>query len=365
MRLKFALLYITLIPWNIHGQQLIFLTALQDSLRETSGLTYLDQRLITHNDSGGRPALYEIDSVSGEIIRTVVISNATNVDWEDICHDSSYLYLGDFGNDGSRTDLKIYRLLISSYLTTDNDTVTVDTIQFNYVDQTNFMPTQFTTNFDAEALISYNDSLYIFTKNWGNNWTSIYALPKTPGTYQITRVDSINAQGLVTGATYNPLAKTILLVGYTFVSPFIIEISNFTFNEFSSGTIERYLIPPPPDYSFQLESITSISPDQFYLTAEEFAPLKSALYRLDVDNVVGLVSIEENTGLIYPNPTSDFVHVKNNDVSIVEMFDLHGVLQKSSYGEQIDISDLRKGMYIVIVKNSKGFKYLSQKLVIK
>jgi hypothetical protein len=77
------------------------------------------------------------------------------------------------------------------------------------------------------------------------------------------------------------------------------------------------------------------------------------------------VSIEENTGLIYPNPTSDFVHVKNNDVSIVEIFDLHGVLQKSSYGAQIDISDLRKGMYIVFVKNSKGFKYLSQKLVIK
>ena len=181
MRLICALLLITIYPLFVHSQELILLTSLQESLNETSGLIFINQKLITHNDSGGKPELYEIDSISGEIIRTVVVSNATNVDWEDICNDSTYLYIGDFGNTGSRTDLKIYRLLISSYLTTANDTVTVDTIQFHYSDQTDFTPAQFSTNFDAEALISFNDSLYIFTKNWGNNWTNIYALPKSPG----------------------------------------------------------------------------------------------------------------------------------------------------------------------------------------
>ena len=155
------------------GQQLTFLTILQDSIKETSGLIYLNQKLITLNDTG-EPALYEIDSISGEVFRKVIISNATNYDWEDICYDSTYIYIGDFGNVGSRTDLKIYRLSISSYLTTLNDTVTVDTIQFSYSDQTDFTPAQFTTNYDAEALISYNDSLYIFTKNWGNYWQVTY-----------------------------------------------------------------------------------------------------------------------------------------------------------------------------------------------
>ena len=136
-------------------------------------------------------------------MRKVIISNATNYDWEDICRDSTYIYIGDFGNVGSRTDLKIYRLSVSSYLTTLNDTVTADTIQYSYSDQTDFTPDQFNTNYDAEALISYNDSLYIFTKNWGNYWTNIYALPKTPGTYQISKVDSLYSEGLVTGATYN------------------------------------------------------------------------------------------------------------------------------------------------------------------
>ena len=364
MKLICAVFFVTIFPLLVHGQQLIFLTALQDSIKETSGLIYLNQKLITHNDSGGKPALYEIDSISGNVIRTVAISNATNIDWEDICYDSTYLYIGDFGNDGSRTDLKIYRLPISSYLTTVNDTVTVDTIQFNYSDQTDFTPTQFSTNFDAEALISSNDSLYIFTKNWGDNWTNIYALPKTPGTYQISKVDSINSQGLVTGATYNLASNTILLIGYTFVSPFIIEISNFTFNEFSSGTIKRYLISPTPDCSFQMEGITSLNQNQYYITAEEFTPLKSALYRLDKDYLSGLESIEEITGLIYPNPASNYVHIKNIDLSTVEIYDLQGALQKISSSEQIYISDLRKGVYIINIKNSRGDKSVTKKLII-
>jgi hypothetical protein len=352
-------------PLTVQGQELILLTALHDSLRETSGLIYLNQKLITHNDSGGKPALYEIDSISGEIIRTVVISNATNVDWEDICYDSTYLYIGDFGNNGSRTDLRIYRLPILSYLTTVNDTVTVDTIQFNYSDQTDFTPNQFSTNFDAEALVSFNDSLYIFTKNWGNNWTNIYALPKTPGNYQIFKVDSLNSEGLVTGATYNPVSNTIVLIGYTFVSPFIIEISNFTFNELSSGTIKRYLISPPPDYSIQMESITTLTQNRHYITAEEFASLKSALYRLDTDNVLGLEYHEEITSLIYPNLRSDFVQIKYEDLLTVEIYDLHGILQKISSNEQIYISDLRKGVYIILIKSSGGDKSVTQKLIIK
>ena len=365
MRLIYALIFMTFFPLFLHGQQLTIITSLHESIKETSGLVYLNQRLITHNDSGGKPALYEIDSLSGEIVRTVVIGNATNVDWEDICYDSTYLYIGDFGNDGSRKDLKIYRLPISSYMATANDTVTCDIIQFVYSDQTDFTPAQFSTNFDAEALIASDDSLYIFTKNWGNSWTNIYALPKTPGTYQISKVDSINSQGLVTGAAYNQVSNTILLVGYTFVSPFIVEISNFTFNEFSSGTIKRYSIPPPQDYSFQMEGITSLSQNQYFISAEEFSPLKSALYRLDTDYILGLETMEEKAGLIYPNPASEFIHIKYSDFSMVGIYDLYGVVQKISSNKQICISDLKEGVYIITIKNSAGDKSVNKKLVIE
>ena len=196
--------------------------------------------------------------------------------------DSTYIYIGDFGNNsGSRTDLKIYRLLISDYLTTPNDTVTADIINFSYLDQSDFNTSQFSTNFDAEAIISYNDSLIIFTKNWGNNWTSIYVLPTSPGTYQVEKTDSIDVQGLITGGIYDEIANTILLSGYTFSDPFIVEISGFTSNGFSNGTINRYLINPPSGSSLQIEGITTFEANQYYLTAEINAGGAPSLYRLN------------------------------------------------------------------------------------
>ena len=111
--------------------------------------------------------------------------------------------------------------------------------------------------------------------------------------------------------------------------------------------------------------ITSLNQNQHYITAEEFGTLKPALYRLDTDNLLGLESIEEIASLIYPNPASNVIHIKYNDLSAVEIYDLHGVLQKISSSEQIFISDLRKGLYITIIKNSGGDKSLTQKLIIK
>ena len=45
MKLICALLVIIIFPLLVHGQELIFLTALQDSIKETSGLIYLNQKL--------------------------------------------------------------------------------------------------------------------------------------------------------------------------------------------------------------------------------------------------------------------------------------------------------------------------------
>jgi hypothetical protein len=159
---------------------------LEVGLLETSGLIFLNDKVITHNDSGTDPKLYEIDTITGNISRTVVVNNATNTDWEDMCMDANYIYIGDFGNNaGARTDLKIYRVLISDYNSTVNDTVSAEVINFDFANQTSFTPSLYTTNFDVETLISLGDSLYVFTKNWGNSETSYYAISKSPGSYSV------------------------------------------------------------------------------------------------------------------------------------------------------------------------------------
>ena len=218
MKLIYTLFLLTVFQIFGYAQQFEYITDLHESVNETSGVIFLNNRLITHNDGGNPNSLYEIDIENGNINRTVTINNASNTDWEDITYDDEYIYIGDFGNnEGSREDLKVYRISISDYFDGDNVT-NADIINFNYADQTDFSPRDF-HNFDAEGLISYNNNLYIFTKNresWGT--TNIYKLPKTLGVHVISQVDNINFKEsvnveLITGAVYEKATNKILLTG--------------------------------------------------------------------------------------------------------------------------------------------------------
>src|SRR5690554_1024138 len=94
-------LFIILIIFSngaIFAQDLELITPVATAVNESSGLIYLNEKLITHNDSGNDAQLFEIDSLTGNVTRTVVINNATITDWEDIAYDDDYIFIGDFGN---------------------------------------------------------------------------------------------------------------------------------------------------------------------------------------------------------------------------------------------------------------------------
>ena len=61
----------------------------------------------THNDSGGGPFIYALDT-NGETLGTFRVNGATNRDWEDIAagpgpqHGRSYLYIGDIGDNDQK-----------------------------------------------------------------------------------------------------------------------------------------------------------------------------------------------------------------------------------------------------------------------
>ena len=82
------------------------------TLNESSALVYTDGNLWTLNDGGNAAAIYRIDPANATILQTVNISNATNIDWEDLAADENYIYVGDFGNNanGNRTNLRILRI---------------------------------------------------------------------------------------------------------------------------------------------------------------------------------------------------------------------------------------------------------------
>jgi hypothetical protein len=344
------LLMISLPVWSI-AQDISSLpiTNLGPTVAETSGLLKLDDVLITHNDSGDEPHLYELDVVLGTVTRTVTVANALAQDWEDICADDNYIYIGDFGNnDGVRTNLHVLRVSISDYFDTDNDTVYADTIHFNYVDQVDFEPATYTTNYDAEAMITMNDSLYIFTKNWGNQKTNIYALSKIPGDYSIAIRDSLNTEGLVTGAAYDPIHQEIVLSGYVLTTPFVYLIDNVTGTDFSTYPQNRYA--PSFTASKQIEGISEMGGHTYYISAEESITGDAFLYS---------ITFSEFAQNDSPDFQINYVRTANGlmlqqEPATICLYDLNGRKVYQFFGLWHDFSTCNNGVYVLEIQLPNG-----------
>ena len=139
-----------------------FKSELPEEVRESSGLFFHNGRLWTHNDSGGKPILYALDTATFEVVQRVTLANAKNKDWEDVCTDGESVFVGDFGNNsGSRKKLRIYTFPLSALPDEGDATLQVDTIVFRFADQTNFEKRKHEHDFDCEAIFATEDHLYL------------------------------------------------------------------------------------------------------------------------------------------------------------------------------------------------------------
>ncbi|AKA36152.1 hypothetical protein [Flagellimonas lutaonensis] len=257
---------------------------LPQQIFETSGLIYYDGKLITHNDSGNLAQLYELDTVSLEITRTVTIENATNVDWEDIAQDDAYIYVGDIGNNnGDRQNLAVLKIAKQDYYT--SDTVVAERIDFFYEDQEDFTTTP-NSDWDAEALFVLGEDLVILTKQWQAQGAVAYRIPKFPGAFLAERLGSYPVNGLVTGATFDPQSNELYLVGYNqFLAPFFMFFDGVGEQDIFSGEVKKTNL----NVGFaQIEAIEKVD-SLFYATSEQFnnsnPPISSAsrLFRFSLD----------------------------------------------------------------------------------
>ncbi len=239
---------------------------LPQEVSETSGLIFYNGRFVTHNDSGNDPHLYELDTTSLEVVRTIRIGNAVNTDWEDICQDENYIYVGDIGNNtGNRKDLKIYRISKADYDL--SELLDAEIISYAYSDQDDFSSTQ-NSDWDAEALIVNNGQLLVFTKQWQSNGTRAYMMPAIPGTYSAQFLDSFEINGLITGAVLNRESTVAYLCGYNrFLQPFLVRIPEFDINNPFGGTVLRTTLQIG---LAQIEGITYTDAGNYYLSSEKF-----------------------------------------------------------------------------------------------
>lgn len=187
------------------------IAVLSDSLRESSGLTSIDGRLFSFNDSGNTSEIFEILPGNSLIAKTFE-TGLKNIDWEAITSDGKNFYIGEFGNNlGTRKDLKVYQIpFINDSLIIDS----IKTIPFFYPEQNDFTPKNINNNFDAEAMIFLDGNIHLFTKEWVTNNVSHYLIDKNLTKNQpAQKLESYDTGFVVTDASV--FENKLYLVGYT------------------------------------------------------------------------------------------------------------------------------------------------------
>lgn len=189
---------------------------------ESSGLALAPYRsLWTHNDSGGKPTLFRIDTL-GNLLESRDLP-IPNRDWEDLsAGPKGTLFVGDLGNNlQMRKDLVIWRL---------DSTQAPQGIYINYADQTSFPSSD--PNFDCEAFFWHRDSLYLFSKdrNQKKPKTKLYRVSDQPGTYTLEPQASFSLNAQVTAADISPNGQHFALLTYGKVLIFAIKNRKISFD---------------------------------------------------------------------------------------------------------------------------------------
>jgi len=343
-----------------------YINPLPNELEENSGLIFFNQHFWSHNDSGGENCIYELDSSNGQIIRKIVIENASNYDWEDIAQDSLYIYIGEFGNNaGDRQDLKILKLSKSEAI--NNDTISAEFIRFSYADQSSFSLPYQGHNYDCEALISYGDSLFLFTKNWDDKESKIYKIPKDTGTYILPISAQFNVDGLITAADISPNKKQIILCGYKNYKPFFWIFWDFQANDILSGNKRR--IDFPATYlGYQTEGLCFVNNEYFCISNEKspsplFYAQRVFLFRITHwtnPNTYGEYLPAKNKNIeIIPNPSKGYFLLKTetNECLDFSLFNNAGIpvitgITNLSGKTYVNTNNLQKGIYYLLLHSN-------------
>lgn len=331
---------------------------LPGELIESSGIAIEgNNRIWSHEDSGNANELYCFDS-TGILLRTLIIGNVENIDWEDLAVDSDdHWFIGDFGNNNNtRTDLAIYKIPNPENIA--ENTVNAGIIRFTLEDQTAFPPPSSNRNFDIEAMVWHNDSLYLFTKNRSNPFTGItkmYVLPDAPGNYIARLVDSqfmgsTVETGRITSADINHHTGELVLL----TNNRLISFTNYTGNRFFNGHKTDYIFNTTPG---QNEGIAFVSGTKLYMTEEGSGNTGGFLYEILLPQPQGIAEIETKQRKIYPNPTRGFVWFDKESESTQYIYNQTGqVVQEIDAGSQFaDFSKLQNGLYFIrsLYKGSK------------
>lgn len=276
---------------------------IDNKVEEISGIVYYDNYLWGHNDSGGKTNIYAINPKTGEVSKTKTISACRSNDWEDISQNKESFFIGDFGNNrGNRKDLTIYIVNKKSLY---EKSIIPKKITFRYAKQKDFTIRNHKHNFDAEALAYLNDTLWLFSKNWDNHKTYLYKIEAKPGDYTLSPSDSLDVDALITGASFSPDGKTLVLSAYRNYVPCIITIKDFPEGEPFAGTCLK--IDMPKTAGIQTEGVCFKDENTVFLSAEKTRIFPQGFFTIPLSDLEGEKTNSE------PDFEYEIHRISNND----------------------------------------------------
>ena len=259
--------------------ELDYKTELRKPLSEISGLVAVGKDLWAITDKP-KATVYKLND-KGELKQEVTVKNVEAIDVEAVTADEKFIYIGDVGdNDGGREQRQIIKAAKSVFGSDDMVEIAGEVITFKFSDQT-MTDKKKKNNYDCESVISFGDSLYVFTKRREDQQTEVFSLPKNPGNYIAHSLGTFDTKGLITDAAINQEKNELALCGYTkgHKFPFILLFKNFPGSNFFSVTPERIELADKA-WDWQIESITYGDDGKVYFACEETKEVKSTLYEI-------------------------------------------------------------------------------------
>ncbi|MFP5436712.1 MAG: hypothetical protein ACLGH8_02920 [Bacteroidia bacterium] len=244
------------------------------SLKEISGLEYVNNTLWGIEDSGNKSNIYKINTKTGTHEAFAV--NATNTDWEDITSDNKgNLYIADTGNnDNDRRSLSILKI------NPENPATVLQTTTFFYPEQTDFPAKKKDRNFDCEGMFEYNGYFYLFSKNRSfdaDGTVLIHKVPNRPGNFPAEAAGSFvtckNFRSCaIAGADISPDGKTVALIS----GDKLWLLTGYTGDDFATGKLTSYGLGEVT----QKESICYKDATSLYIADEKSKKIGGKLYTL-------------------------------------------------------------------------------------
>lgn len=331
-------------------------------LNEASGMELSNNGFLwLHNDSGNDPFLYEVDTANnGAVLDSVFVKSDVLKDWEDVCRDDDgSFYIGDFGNNShNRTDLQILKITDPE----NQDTLESEIIHFNFEDQSQFPPPLLDRNFDCEAFVYFEDSLYLFSKNWGlSTVTRMYVLPSDSGTYEARVLDTYDTGGFITAADISPNGKTLALLSMNYIWIFY----DYNGRDFFSGNAKKFKF-----VLTQKEALVFVDDSLLYI-ADEKSDSDGYVYSIHVPSLLDTVTIDTSATTRTNLQKKPIVFYDGRNLNVrsqtsidrLEIYDALGRLlithEPKQKASQVHLELRDKGIYFIKIQSEGQFQSTS------